>query len=184
MIETRRLTLTPAAPQHLLTLIERPDAFEPSTGLSVAPGLREFYVSGEVSPAWLSALRKSSDPDPWRHGFFIVHRETQSVIGTAGFKGPADDDGMVELAYGVACRTKRLDASAAQERLPALRDGHRSGRRPGLAVGAPPLASALPVVYVEPFNTLGSAIGEGVEPSGGACGPRHRVEVTRTGAPR
>ena len=26
MIETRRLTLTPAAPQHLLTLIERPDA--------------------------------------------------------------------------------------------------------------------------------------------------------------
>jgi len=102
MIETRRLTLTAAAPQHLLILIERPEAFEQSTGLSVAPGLREFYVSGEVSPAWLSALRKSSDPDPWRHGFFIVHREENSVIGTAGFKGRADDDGMVEIAYGVA----------------------------------------------------------------------------------
>ena len=87
MIETRRLMLTAAAPQHLLILIERPEAFEQSTGLSVAPGLREFYVSGEVSPAWLSALRKSSDPDPWRHGFFIVHREENSVIGTAGFKG-------------------------------------------------------------------------------------------------
>ncbi len=102
MIDTRRLTLTPAAPQHLLTLIEQPEAFEASTGLRLAPGLREFYVSGEVSPAWLSALRKSSDPDPWRHGFFIVHREAKSVIGTAGFKGPADEDGMVEIAYGVA----------------------------------------------------------------------------------
>ena len=102
MIDTRRLTLTPAAPQHLLTLIEQPEAFEASTGLRLAPGLREFYVSGEVSPAWLSALRKSSDPDPWRHGFFIVHREAKSVIGTAGFKGPADEDGMVEIACGVA----------------------------------------------------------------------------------
>jgi RimJ/RimL family protein N-acetyltransferase len=102
MIETRRLTLTPAAPQHLLTLIEHPDAFEKSTGLSLAVGLRDFYVSGEVSPAWLRALRRSSAPDPWQHGFFIVHRDLKSVIGTAGFKGPVDADGMVEIAYGIA----------------------------------------------------------------------------------
>lgn len=102
MIETRRLTLTPAAPQQLLTLIEQPDAFAKSTGLCLAPGLREFYISGEVSPAWLSALRKSSHPDPWRHGFLVVHRDAKSVIGTAGFKGPVDDDGMVEIAYGIA----------------------------------------------------------------------------------
>jgi len=30
-----------------------------------------------------------------------VHRDTRSVIGSAGFKGPPDSDGMVEIAYGI-----------------------------------------------------------------------------------
>ena len=30
-----------------------------------------------------------------------MHREAQMVIGSAGFKGPPDADGMVEIAYGV-----------------------------------------------------------------------------------
>jgi ribosomal-protein-alanine N-acetyltransferase len=31
-----------------------------------------------------------------------VHRATDVVVGTCGFKGPPDSDGMVEIAYGVA----------------------------------------------------------------------------------
>src|SRR5256886_11098938 len=53
-----------------------------------------------------------------------------------------------------ASRTQRLDAGAAQERFSTLRDGHRCGRWTGLAVGTPPLASALPIVYVESFIRL------------------------------
>ena len=52
MIETRRLTLTAAAPQHLLILIERPEAFEQSTGLSVAPGLCGVVIDPEDGPVW------------------------------------------------------------------------------------------------------------------------------------
>ncbi|TMI95424.1 MAG: GNAT family N-acetyltransferase, partial [Bacillati bacterium ANGP1] len=37
----------------------------------------------------------------WRHGFFVVHREGGSVIGSAGFKGPPDSTGIVEVAYGI-----------------------------------------------------------------------------------
>jgi RimJ/RimL family protein N-acetyltransferase len=55
-----------------------------------------------VSPDWLAALRVSPDPDPWLHGFFLVHRGIGAAIGSAGFKGPPDSTGTVEIAYGIA----------------------------------------------------------------------------------
>ena len=60
------------------------------------------HERAEVSPAWLALLDGSSSIDPWIHGFVLVHRATDSVIGKCGFKGPPGDDGAVEIAYGVA----------------------------------------------------------------------------------
>jgi ribosomal-protein-alanine N-acetyltransferase len=100
-LETLRLTLLPAAPEHLLALIDRSERFQQLVGLRLADGLHGFYASSDVSPKWLAALRASTGPDPWRHGFFVVHRESQCVIGSAGFKGPPDSAGMVEIAYGI-----------------------------------------------------------------------------------
>jgi RimJ/RimL family protein N-acetyltransferase len=100
-LETLRLTLLPCSPEHLLILIDQPERFEQLLGVPAADGLRGFFVSDDVSPNWLAALRNSSGPDPWRHGFFVVHRDGGSVIGTAGFKGPPDATGTVEVAYGI-----------------------------------------------------------------------------------
>ena len=82
-------------------LIDQPEGFEQVLGMPAADGLRGFFVSDDVSPDWLAALRNSSGPDPWRHGFFVVHRDSGSVIGGAGFKGPPDSTGTVEVAYGI-----------------------------------------------------------------------------------
>ena len=100
-LETRRLTLLSCSPEHLVALIDRPEHFQELLGLSAADGLRAGYVSDEVSPSWLAALRNSTGPDPWVHGFFVVHRESRCVIGSAGFKGPPDSTGVVEIAYGI-----------------------------------------------------------------------------------
>jgi RimJ/RimL family protein N-acetyltransferase len=101
-LDTARLRLLPHSPQNVLALIEGVQQYEQRTGLRVADGLREFYVSGEVSPAWLDRLRAATVTDLWEHGFAVVHRDDGSVIGTAGFKGPPDENGMVEIAYGIA----------------------------------------------------------------------------------
>lgn len=93
--------LLPCDPDQLLALIEQPQRFEDLTGFPAANGLREFFVSGDVSPKWLAALRGASGPDPWRHGFFVVDREQRCVIGSAGFKGPPDASGVTEIAYGI-----------------------------------------------------------------------------------
>jgi RimJ/RimL family protein N-acetyltransferase len=98
--ETARFRLTPLSPEHWLALIEGEEQFAKCFGVPAANGLRAFVEY--ASPAWLAALRASKQADPWVHGFAIVHSESQSVIGTVGFKGPPDADGMVEIAYGIA----------------------------------------------------------------------------------
>ncbi len=100
-IETIRLQLHPYSPRHLLALIDGYEQFETSFGFPAAPGLREFYASGDVSPAWLEQLRAAPAADVWVHGFAVVHRGSRSVIGTVGFKGPPDAEGVVEIAYGI-----------------------------------------------------------------------------------
>ena len=54
-----------------------------------------------VSPDWLARLDALTSPDPWTLGFSLVHRDSDTVVGSAGFKGPPSADGMVEIAYGV-----------------------------------------------------------------------------------
>lgn len=82
-------------------MIDEPENFEALVGPSAAEGVRQFFVSAQVSQDWLNMLRSSSEPDPWRHGFFVVHRESRLVVGSAGFKGPPDSTGIVEIAYGI-----------------------------------------------------------------------------------
>jgi RimJ/RimL family protein N-acetyltransferase len=71
--------------------------------MKAAVGMREFMRSADVSPDWLARLHASSlaDADPWLWGFAIVHCESESVIGSVGFKGPPDENAAVEIAYGL-----------------------------------------------------------------------------------
>lgn len=55
----------------------------------------------QVSAAWLEDLAAAREADPWRHGFAVLLRATGERVGTAGFKAPPDNSGMVEIAYGI-----------------------------------------------------------------------------------
>jgi len=101
MIKTEHLQLVPHTPQQLLALIENPDRYEALSGFVAGAGLREFFVSGDVSPVFLASLHSTEGADPWRFGFAVIEPVIKSVIGTAGFKGPPDSLGAVEIAYGI-----------------------------------------------------------------------------------
>jgi RimJ/RimL family protein N-acetyltransferase len=101
-LDTTHLVMVESSPQQLIALIEEPDRFEELTGFPADAELRGFYVSDDVSPVWLEALRTAAATDPWHHGFFVVDRERRCVVGSAGFKGPPDASGVVEIAYGIA----------------------------------------------------------------------------------
>lgn len=84
-IETKNLRLVPLAREEVLQQIETMIASEKT----------------ELSADWLVQFHASTATDPWVHGFSMVHRDSNLKVGNAGFKGPPNADGMVEIAYGV-----------------------------------------------------------------------------------
>jgi len=85
IIQSERLTLVLQTPEEVLARIE---AMNPAD-------------KAEVSPDWLARARASTVADPWIHGFCIVDRANGVVIGSCGYKGPPDAQGVVEIAYGI-----------------------------------------------------------------------------------
>src|SRR5688572_21368614 len=85
-IQTKNLKLVPQTLEEVRAMIE---AMSPSE-------------KAELSANWLALLRVSTSADPWTHGFSLVHRDSDIVVGKGGFKGPPAADGVVEIAYGVA----------------------------------------------------------------------------------
>ena len=83
-ITTERLTLVPRTAAEVRAEIAGMDA-----------GQRT-----QLSAAWLAQL---DDPQvgTWTLGFAIRDRSTGAAVGSCGFKGPPDEDGMVEIAYGI-----------------------------------------------------------------------------------
>lgn len=84
-LQAGNLTLVLQGPEETLAWIE-----------AMSPADR-----AEVSPVWLARARAATSADPWIHGFVMVHRASGIAIGSCGFKGPPDADGVVEIAYGV-----------------------------------------------------------------------------------
>jgi hypothetical protein len=81
-IQTENLKLVLCTSQEVLASIE-----------AMSPEVR-----AEVSPNWLARVRASAAPDPWLHGFTLVHRTQGNFVGNCGYKGPPDTEGVVEIA--------------------------------------------------------------------------------------
>jgi [ribosomal protein S5]-alanine N-acetyltransferase len=56
----------------------------------------------QVSPDWVARIETASTANPWLHGFAVTLRDGDAVVGSAGFKAAPTEDGMVEIAYGIA----------------------------------------------------------------------------------
>jgi len=84
-LHTENLTLMLQSREETLASIE---AMDPSD-------------RAEVSPEWLMRVKATSEANPWIHGFAAVHRLSGTVVGGCGYKGPPDQNGVVEIAYGV-----------------------------------------------------------------------------------
>jgi [ribosomal protein S5]-alanine N-acetyltransferase len=84
-LETENLTLVLQSSEEIFAWLNSLDA----------------ATRAEISPDWLARIRTSTTPDPWTHGFTILHRVSGATIGSCGYKGPPDVDGAVEIAYGI-----------------------------------------------------------------------------------
>jgi RimJ/RimL family protein N-acetyltransferase len=84
-LQTKSLKLAPLTLKEVRAMVE---AMNPSE-------------KAQLSADWLARLHSATSADPWTHGFSLVLRNSDIVVGKSGFKGPPSADGVVEIAYGV-----------------------------------------------------------------------------------
>ena len=84
-VHTKHLQLVPRTRDEVRSFIDH-----------MPPEMRK-----EVSPTWLAMLEASAEIDPWIHGFTLVHSNSGTAVGSCGFKGHPDADGMVEISYAI-----------------------------------------------------------------------------------
>jgi [ribosomal protein S5]-alanine N-acetyltransferase len=84
-VQTKNLKLVPKTLEEVYAAIE-----------AMTPADR-----AELSADWLALLHASTSADEWTHGFSLVLTDSDTVVGSAGFKGPPAD-GVVEIAYGLS----------------------------------------------------------------------------------
>jgi RimJ/RimL family protein N-acetyltransferase len=101
-IETADLILMPYPAKDLLAIIDGQDRPEGPLAVLAAEGLRRYNAIEHVSPVWLAKLREfATAADPWVNTFAIMHRQDRLFAGGVGYTGPPDEQGIVEIAYGI-----------------------------------------------------------------------------------
>jgi RimJ/RimL family protein N-acetyltransferase len=99
-IQTENLILAAHLPRHLRALIRSVEDFENTAGLRLAEGVREQFLG--ASSDFMRRVEIGKQADPWLFGFAVIHKMDNMLIGTCGFPGPPDTDGVAEIAYGIS----------------------------------------------------------------------------------
>jgi ribosomal-protein-alanine N-acetyltransferase len=117
MIETQRLRLVPCGLRHFEAILTDKGRLEQLLGVTVLDSWFDF--PGVASVETMRSLRDHLKANPdvlgwWTHLF--VHVEDKVLIGMGGYKGRADEAGMVEIGYAIvpAYRGRGLATEAAR----------------------------------------------------------------------
>src|SRR6266446_6978677 len=98
-IQTENLIMASHLPRYLRALLRGKQEFENVSGLRVADGIRDQFLS--ASSDFIKSIEDAREADPWRFGFGVIHRNDNILIGMGGFPGPPDSDGVAEIANGL-----------------------------------------------------------------------------------
>ncbi len=97
ILETERLQLLPAGPDHIRAMLSGSAAFNQAFDMTLVDGYLAFP---EALYPTLEALESDPDIAPWWM-YMIVHKRDRAVVGTAGYKGRPRNY-HVEVGYSVA----------------------------------------------------------------------------------
>jgi RimJ/RimL family protein N-acetyltransferase len=115
MIETRNLRLIPCELRHFEAILG--DEKELASMLQVT--LADDWLGSEAAREAIPFFYEYLKSHPSAHGwwmYLLVHTADRTLIGGGGFKGVADERGMVEIGYSIASgyRLRGLATEAAR----------------------------------------------------------------------
>ncbi len=98
MITTERLHLIPCSALHYEAAIKGDDELSKLLGIRTAINWIQFP---EALPYAYESFK--ADPSTIRWGMYLfVQRHEKILVGTGGYKGTANSDGMVEIGYAIS----------------------------------------------------------------------------------
>jgi len=103
-ITTARLRLIPATDAHLRAALKGREALAAAMGRTVPASWPPEHFDATAVNYTLDWLRKHPSDAPW--GFYCIELPAAdggpgTLVGTGGFKGGPDEDGIVEIGYSV-----------------------------------------------------------------------------------
>ncbi len=112
MIKTANLKLIPCELAYFEAILKDQQELEQMLGVTVLDNWLEFP---EVMQYGYEYLRANREALGW-WTYLFIHAQNNVWIGCGGFKGKADESGMVEIGYGIApeYRNRGLATQAAQ----------------------------------------------------------------------
>ncbi len=121
MIETANLKLLPCELSHFEAFLRGGAELESLLKVRIAQGWPHFP---EAMPAGYSMLKKEPSLLGW-WTYLFIHEGERALIGSGGFKGKADAQGVVEIGYEIApSYRERGFATEAAEGLAAYAFSH------------------------------------------------------------
>jgi [ribosomal protein S5]-alanine N-acetyltransferase len=111
MIKTTNLRLVPCELSHFEAILNNASQLEQMLGVTITEGWLQFPESMQFGYEYLSA---NPDAFGW-WTYLFVHAKDKALIGTGGFVGSPDGNGVVEIGYAIAMayRNRGLATEAA-----------------------------------------------------------------------
>lgn len=103
ILTTPRLRLVPATSELLAAALESRDALARALEVAVADTWPPQFVDDDALRYAADRLDKGSEQDGWWLYFIVLTNSSigDTLIGTAGYKGPPTAEGLVEVGYGI-----------------------------------------------------------------------------------
>jgi ribosomal-protein-alanine N-acetyltransferase len=124
-IQTHRLSLVACSAEVTRALLADLGRAQELLGAAIPEGWPDAELV-EILPAYLDQL--AADADSLGYGAWVIVAKGQgTVVGSAGFLGPPDEEGAIELGYGIHPPYRgsgyATEAAAALVRWALARDG-------------------------------------------------------------
>jgi len=117
MIETANLKLIPCELQHFEAILEDQKQLAQMLGVIVYDDWFDFPGVASIEAIRFSHEYLKANPDAlWWWTYFFIHAKDNVLVGLGGYKGKADESGMVEIGYAIipAYRRRGLATEAAR----------------------------------------------------------------------
>ncbi len=122
MIECERLHLVPCEPAHIAALLRSREELGTMLQITLPDGWPHFPEA--FSPETSARLESTPALEGW-YGYFFIEPHARILVGSGGFAGPPDENGIVEIGYEIApAYQNRGFATAAAQALIAHAFSH------------------------------------------------------------